>query len=144
MTKDSKIKYRNGLKEIVDKNDWQFFLTLTTSYPLEIHYCSKIMKRYCDVFVKWQPTMFWVAERFTDSERGYHIHAVLKLEKPCKPIDTIGHYYLQKEWQKVADIHRNGKANISLIERFESGRATSNYLTKEIEDSTQWGILPDF
>lgn len=117
-----------GWETLLQKEDWDYFITPTTGYELTLPSARRGMERLfdkiCNVSLPGQKKFFWAAEPF-DCKEGYHTHGLLKTDAP------IG--VIAKAWQVASGGKKRNKWNRIDIKRYNKKLGATKYCAKYIQ-----------
>ncbi len=127
--------------KFLEKTNWTYYCTLTTSYPLTVNSARRSVERFHELLkvnFRLENEIFWIAEPF-DSKYGYHLHALIKLDclNPSKQKNS-----LNKAWQ-IATKGSYGKFyNKSLFEHYIANKGGNYYVSELIgRNDVEYGFL---
>lgn len=127
--------------EFLEKTNWTFYCTLTTSYSLTLNSARRCVERYHES-LKFnfgiENQIFWIAEPF-DCKYGYHLHALIKLNclRPLEQKNT-----LNKAWQLVTRGSYGKSYNWSIFDTYKPNNGGNYYVSKYIgRDDIEYGFL---
>ena len=127
--------------QFLEKTNWTFYCTLTTSYPLTLNSARKSVERYHKSLkenFKLENEIFWIAEPF-DSKYGYHLHALIKLN--CLRPESYSNT-LNKVWQLVTKGSYGPKYNKCIFEPYKANTGGNFYVCKLIgRNDIEYGFL---
>ena len=122
------------MAEFIDKMEWDYYATLTTSYEQTMNSARRCVERFHDRANKsGATTMFFACEPY-DVKDGYHVHALIKSEIEFK--NLIECYQVTSGGKKI------GKHQRIDLQKFKQGMGgamyCAKYITKRLSD---WDIL---
>lgn len=125
---------------------WTHFVTLTTPYELTLKSSRRLAERFHAKLKEhhYDPILFWVAEKYENKD-GYHIHALLKLNKK---IELHEYVFITELYQIVsgtlklkdllnAEKDEKGKRTYKKwsridLQKYKKGRDGAAYVTKYV------------
>ncbi len=125
---------------------WTHFVTLTTQYELTLKSSRRLAERFHAKLKEhgFEPILFWVAEKYENKD-GYHIHALLKLNRKIEPHEYI---FITELYQIVSgtlslrDLLNTPKDELGKrtykkwsridLQRYSKGKKGTAYVTKYV------------
>lgn len=129
------IQYANWL----NRQDWGFYCTLTTRYPLSMRAARRAAERLYSYLQKriGGLKLFWVAEPF-DAKNGYHIHALLNFNNP---VLKNARELIKKAWQVVTKGKGGKEYNNTVIQPYNKELGANYYVSKYMmRDNSDYDI----
>jgi hypothetical protein len=141
MKNTSKSSLSKSYGEFLEKTNWTYYCTLTTSYPLTVNTARKSIERFHEslkINFKIDNEIFWIAEPF-ESKYGYHIHALIKLN--CH-FSNESKKTLNRSWQIVTKGGYGKLYNKTIFEPYKAMLGGNYYVTKLIDrNNVEYGFL---
>jgi hypothetical protein len=127
LTKTEKEQISNGYSKMLERDEWNHFITLRLNYKTTDNTVKKVSEK---VFKKLDglDKLFYVGERDKLDKDNKHIHILTK--------ET---YTTEKLEKKLKTILNN--SDTMKVERVNSNESVCNYLCKNMYNDLQWDIL---
>jgi len=137
-----KSEYANWLNSF----KWTHFITLTTQYELTLKSSRRLAERFHSKLKQhgFEPILFWVAEKYENKD-GYHIHALLKLNRKIERHEYIfitELYQIVSGTMNIQDLlnspkDQDGKRTYKKwsridLQRYSKGKRGTAYVTKYV------------
>jgi hypothetical protein len=125
MNQSLTVQYANFL----DQQNWNYYCTFTTPYPMSINSARKAMERFHNALTELnlKPLIFWVAEPF-DTKYGYHTHALLKIE--CNSINNNIELIKTTWFMVTRNTSFKSRNNGTHIRAYKKGEGAHFYVAK--------------
>jgi hypothetical protein len=122
------------MSEFIDKMEWNYFATLTTSYEQTMKSARRCVERFHEKLNNsGSTTLFFAAEPY-DVKDGYHVHALIKTD--------IDFQNIVECYQVTSGGHKVGIHQRINLQKFRQGEGAAmycaKYITKRLSD---WDIL---
>lgn len=130
-----KLEHKNQIvafANFINTFEWQFFCTFTTPYSLSLASSRRSMdklKNYLDNQFTGSK-VFWFAEEF-DVKEGYHIHALIQLEKCDQNSLDKNITALKKAWKILSRGDRKSILNTHIVQ-YDKDKGGNFYVSKYI------------
>ncbi len=126
------IKSKNEMAEFLNKFNWDYFCTFSTSYTLTSKSARRAVERFYDYFNQNYGgcNIMWATEPF-DLKEGCHLHALIKTDPSMLHSIKNSKEALTKAWRKVTGGSDNiNKRNQIHFRKYNPKLGANKYLIK--------------
>lgn len=125
--------------------DWNFYATLTTSYPLSIKSSRRAVERFLKILnTNYQSNnhIFYASEPF-DLIDGNHIHCLIQLENNKFSSISQAKKAIKESWQSATGRNENISRHLTQVNKFNRKLGGSWYMAKYLQHkNSDYDFLP--
>jgi hypothetical protein len=132
--KNSENNISNAYAQFLNAQDWDYYLTLTTRYPMSIKSSRRAAERLFSRIEERHggSKFFWAAEPF-DSRESYHLHGLILFNNRNIGESNAAFHIIKDAWRIVSKGGVGIESNYTICRRYVKDLGAHHYVGKYIQ-----------